>query len=199
MPGKPASPAAIYQLKITLRHISPPIWRRVQVPADIRLDALHRVIQDAMGWEDCHLHEFTGSGMDRWNIPRYGVPNPELLDEEVQDERRFRLNQLLTAPKQKLIYEYDFGDSWQHDVVLEKILPPDPEARYPLCVAGKRACPPEDVGGVWGYQAFCEAMADPAHEEHAQYAEWIGDEFDPAAFDLDAVNRQLQPRRQGRR
>jgi hypothetical protein len=193
MPGETTPPVPIYQLKIILRRSSPPIWRRIQVPADIGLARLHLVIQDVMGWEDCHLHEFAGSGRDRRNVPRYGVPNSDLSD--MQDEQRFCLNQLLTAPRQKLIYEYDFGDCWEHDVVLEKILPPDPEARYPLCVAGARACPPEDSGGVWGYQALCEAMADPESEDYAQYAEWVGEEFDPEAFDLEAINGQFQPAR----
>ncbi len=201
MPSKTSPTVPIYQLKITLRRSSPPIWRRIQVPADIRLDMLHTVIQGVMGWSDYHLHEFTDNVRDRRNSPRYGVPEPEALFglPEMQDERKFRLNQLLTAPKQKIVYEYDFGDSWEHDVLLEKILPPDPDARYPRCIKGARACPPEDVGGVWGYQGFLEAMADPQHEEHEQYVEWIGDTFDPEAFDVDAVNRRLQLARPGRK
>ena len=116
------------------------------------LAKLHEVVQVAMGWYDSHLHMFTFDGV------AYGVPD---LDDwmEVRDERRVKLNQLLSKPKQKLRYQYDFGDSWEHEILLEKILDPDESAKYPRCTAGKLACPPEDCGGVWGYESFLEAIA----------------------------------------
>jgi hypothetical protein len=186
MPAKkPVPPTAIYQLKITLQGLRPPIWRRVLVADDTSLAKLNFIIQIAMGWTNSHLHDFTILG------ERYSEPSPEDW-EPVKDERRYKLNQLVTGAKFKFTYQYDFGDSWDHAVVVEKILPPDPGVRSPVCVAGKRACPPEDVGGVWGYTGFLEALADPNHAEHESYLEWIGGEFDPEAFDLDAVNKELR-------
>ena len=181
MPAK----SAIYQLKITLRDSRPPIWRRVLVPGGFNLRKLHQVVQIAMGWTDSHLHQFTVGGI------YYGEPHPD--DEmEMNDERRFTLNQIAPREKSKFAYEYDFGDSWDHEVLVEKISPPEPGVKYPLCVKGKRACPPEDVGGVWGYDTFLQAIRDPDHEEHDSYLEWIGGEFDPEAFDLDEINQELR-------
>jgi hypothetical protein len=111
---------------------------------------------------------------------------------DVQDERLFRLDQIAPGAKSKFVYEYDFGDSWEHVVLVEKVSPPEAGQRYPLCVKGKRACPPEDVGGVWGYAYFLEALQDPGHERHEDYREWVGEEFDPEAFDLDEVNEALE-------
>jgi hypothetical protein len=188
MPRRPAAPNQIYQLKITLNHSKPPIWRRVEVPDTITLAQLHQIIQAAMGWYDSHLHQFAVGRV------YYGVPDPEDF-EEVRDERRVKLNQILTAPKQKLVYEYDFGDSWEHVVLLEKVVPPEPSIHYPRVTAGKRACPPEDVGGVWGYESFLEAIRDPKNPEHEEMLEWAGGEFDPELFDLAAVNAALPARR----
>jgi hypothetical protein len=187
MPRRSVSPSQIYQLKITLKDSKPPIWRRIEVPGTITLAQLHQIIQAIMGWYDYHLHQFTVGQI------RYGVPDPDDF-EEVRDERRVKLNQLLTEPKQKLIYEYDFGDSWEHVVLLEKALLPEQGVDYPRCTAGKRAGPPEDVGGVWGYDSFLEAIRDPQHPEHDQMLEWVGGEFDPEEFDLAALNEALHTR-----
>lgn len=189
MPAKKQSaPTAVYQLKITLKGSRPPIWRRVLVRDDTTLEQLNYVIQIAMGWTNSHLHDFTIRG------ERYSEPSPEDC-EPVKDEQRYKLNQLVTGAKFKFVYQYDFGDSWDHEVVVEKVLTPEPGMRYPVCVTGKRACPPEDVGGVWGYEGFLEAIADPNHEEHDSYLEWIGGDFDPEAFDLDMVNALLKQMR----
>lgn len=187
-PRKAAAPSRVYQLKITLTGLKPTIWRRVEVADDVTLAKLHQIIQVAMGWIDSHLHMFSFGRVS------YGVPDPD-YDEDVRDERRYKLSQLLVAPKEKLLYEYDFGDSWTHEVLLEKVLPPEPGATYPRCTAGKRACPPEDCGGVWGYAEFVEAIADPEHPEHDELLEWVGGEFDPAAFDVDEVNVGLRGQR----
>lgn len=174
----------IYQLKVTLKGTKPPIWRRIQVPADTRLGKLHRILQTVMGWTDSHLHQFiVGETF-------YGVPDRD-FDLDVRSERTVRLDQVLPAPKAKIVYEYDFGDSWEHELLLEKIVPPDPATRYPICLAGKRACPPEDVGGVWGYAEFLETITSPDHPEHEEMLDWVGGEFDPEEFDLQAVNSQL--------
>jgi hypothetical protein len=182
----PAKSTTIYQIKITLQGSKPPIWRRVQVQSNITLDVLHGIIQTAMGWTDSHLHHFYVGGSF------YSNPNFDL--EETGDESRIKLNQILTGSKDKFSYEYDFGDGWDHQIVLEKILPVEPKKQYPCCITGKRCCPPEDVGGIWGYQSFLAALNDKKHPEHAdamERLEWIGDSFDPEEFDLAEVNEGL--------
>jgi hypothetical protein len=188
MPRKAAAPRRIYQLKITLADSKPPIWRRVEVADDITLAQLHKIIQAVMGWTNSHLHMFTAGGVS------YGVPDPDDFM-EVRSERQARLNELLAAPKQKLNYEYDFGDSWTHEVLLEELKEPEPGVSYPRCIAGKRACPPEDCGGVWGYADFVEAITDPNHPEHDELLEWVGGEFDPEQFDLAEANAALRSAR----
>lgn len=177
----------VYQLKITLRDSKPPIWRRFQVRSNTSLSRLHDILQMVMGWTDSHLHEFVIREM------RYGSPDMEWDPlERPKDERRVRLGQLVTREHDRLTYEYDFGDGWAHDIVVEKILPPEPDVPYPRCVAGRRACPPEDVGGISGYAAFLVAIRNPRHEEHTDLLAWAGGGFDPAAFDIEAVNKVLR-------
>ena len=182
--------APIYQIKITLKDSKPPIWRRVLISSETTLPKLHDIIQAVMGWYDSHMHAFEIHG------EHYSAPSPYdpgLLQEMgMKSTNRVKLNKLITAEGEKFRYEYDFGDDWQHEIVLEKILPADPKQKLPVCIKGKRACPPEDVGGVWGYDGFLEAINDPKHPEHADYIEWIGDDFDPEAFDLDEVNERLK-------
>ncbi len=175
----------VYQLKVSLRYSKPTIWRRLLVPGSITLHQLHQIIQTAMGWTDSHLHQFIIA--DEY----FGITSPEDW-QPVMNERRYRLNQIAPSEKVKFIYEYDFGDSWEHEILVEKIQAPEAGIKYPLCIKGKRACPPEDVGGVWGYMEFVEAMRDPNHEEHDSYIEWWDDDFDPEEFDIEAVNKALQ-------
>ncbi len=184
-PSKTPSEQKVYQLKISLRGARPPIWRRVQVLENTTLGKLHRIIQDAMGWFNCHLHAFEINGEE------YGQPDPD-FDFDVRSERSVKLNQVVTGEKYKFRYVYDFGDSWEHEILVEKILPKDPKMRYPICIKGKRACPPEDCGGVWGYADFMTAIQDSEHPEHEDLLEWVGGEFDPEAFDLDEVNQMLK-------
>ncbi len=179
--------AEIYQLKITLRDSKPPIWRRIQVPGDITLAELHLVFQRVMGWENDHLHAFAIGGI-QYSEPE---PAPYENDGEIQDENSVTLNQVVSG-KAKFSYEYDFGDSWEHQIILEKVLPPETGVQYPVCLTGKRACPPEDCGGIWGYAELLEAISDPNHPEHDERLEWLGDEFDPGAFDLEAINQDLR-------
>jgi hypothetical protein len=186
MAKKPnAANGPIYQLKITLRGSKPPIWRRVLVPGKFSLDKLHDVIQSAMGWTDSHLHQFNINGRF------FGAPSPDDWDEVVK-ESSYSLEKVAPEEKCKFVYEYDFGDSWEHTIVVEKILPFEPGKVYPVCVKGNRACPPEDVGGVWGYVEFLDAINDPEHEEHDSYLEWVGDDFDPEEFNLDIINLELK-------
>jgi hypothetical protein len=177
----------VLQVKISLLGSSkPPVWRRLLVPADIRLDRLHGVIQATMGWEDYHMHVFSDGSCE------YGLADPELGH---RDERKATLGRLLKREGERIRYTYDFGDDWEHEIVVEKVLAAEPGVRYPVCVAGKGACPPEDCGGVWGYEHLREVLADPADEEHGEMLEWLGlqtaAEFDPARFDVDEVNRAL--------
>ena len=179
----------IYQIKVTLNDTRPPIWRRIWVPANTTLGRLHDILQVVMGWTDSHMHQFTIHGQ------RYGDARvDETGDLGFLPEQRYLLSQVVTRSRTRFQYQYDFGDSWDHTLLVEKILPPQPGMRSTpaRCLAGQRACPPEDVGGVWGYQEFLEALADPNHSQHDEYLEWIGEAFDPEAFDPDEVNARLR-------
>ena len=174
----------IYQLKVTLKGSKPPIRRRLQVRADTRLGDLHTILQTVMGWTNSHLHQFKING------EYYGMPMDDEF-EETNDEDKFRLGQVVDAEKSKFVYEYDFGDGWMHDIVVEAILPPEKGVALPRCLDGKQACPPEDCGGIGGFYNLLEAVRDPSHPEHGELSEWLGGEFDPEAFNLDEVNKNL--------
>ena len=176
--------AMMYQLKVTLKGARPPIWRRLLVPSSFSLGDLHGVLQVAMGWMDSHLHGFVARGAV------YGQRDAEFESGTI-DEKRVRLDEVLRAEKDAMVYEYDFGDGWEHKIVLEKVLGGAPEEAAPSCLAGARACPPEDCGGVWGYANLLKVVADPSHPEHEEMLEWLGDGFDPGRFDAAGVNRVL--------
>ena len=174
-----------YQLKVTLQNTKPPIWRRVLVENALPLSELHVILQLAMGWTDSHLHQFVVG--DRL----IGDPDPE-FGPDVEDEIDVRIRDVLREKGDALIYQYDFGDGWEHLIELQKVIPFDPDMPLPICTAGRLACPPEDVGGPWGYQDFLKAIADPRHPEHEDHLEWVGGEFDPEAFDRGEVNALLE-------
>ena len=183
-------PQDIYQIKVTLRDTRPPIWRRLLVPAGLTLDALHDVLQVAMGWDDSHMHEF------RIGQRRFGKPDPNdrLMGlDPVGNERATHLYKVLGKVGAKATYTYDFGDGREHVIVVEKVLPPDPAGHYPICVGGKLQGPPDDCGGVPGYYNLLEALRDPDHEEHEDLLDWVGGEFNPDAFSVDEVNQKLAP------
>jgi hypothetical protein len=179
----------VHQVKVTLLDTNPPIWRRFAVPSNMTLEKLHWVIQIVMGWEEGHLHQFITE-----DEHFYG-PHFEGMDadwaKEVRDESRARLFEVAGSPKSRFVYEYDFGDGWQHGLDIEKISPALPGIHYPTCLEGERACPPEDCGGAAGYYEFLEAITDAEHPRHNELLEWIGGEFDPDAFDIDEVNQIL--------
>lgn len=177
----------IYQLKIILADIDPPIWRRL-LTKDCSLAKLHHLIQVSMGWDDAHLHQFEFGENYFGNLRQWegGWDEPE-----IGDERKVKLSEIVAQRVKKFVYEYDMGDSWRHTITVEKVLPAEAGAPYPRCIEGARACPFEDCGGTWGYVTFLEAIRDPKHEQHGEMLEWIGGEFDPEAFDLQAVNKQL--------
>ena len=170
----------LYQFKITLLESPVPIWRRIQVK-DSTLDKFHERIQTAMGWTNSHLHQFKIAGEN------YGDPdllNDGFEDFECIDSTATKISEIVpkAGKRFQFVYEYDFGDSWQHEVLFEGCLKAEKGSRYPLCVEGERKCPPEDVGGVSGYSRFLEAIANPNHEQHDELVEWAG-AFDPEEFD----------------
>lgn len=174
----------IYQLKVVLNGSKPPIWRRVRVAAGTPLTDLHMVIQIAMGWTDSHLHQFI--------VGQKAYRDLDLdLEDDWSPEAGVAVSTLLKKEKQWLTYEYDFGDDWDHRVTLEKILPMDASRSLPVCIEGKRSCPPEDVGGIRGYAEFLEAYMDPSHPSHDEYVEWAGDDFQPERCDLAEINGLL--------
>jgi hypothetical protein len=175
----------IFELEIVLAEVQPPVRRCVQVPGEIDLAVLHEVVQSAMGWTNSHLHEFEIDGR------RYGIPDPDWDDQQVTDEAKGTLFRLV-KPGDRFGYLYDFGDNWTHRLSVEKVLAAEPGVRYPRCVAGQGACPPEDVGGIWGYEEFLAVLADPSHPDHDERREWVGEPFDPHRFDPAEADRALE-------
>lgn len=173
----------IYQIKITLLGIQPAIWRRLLVPADTTLRKLHRTVQIAMGWTDSHLHQF------RLERQRFSGPQYE-RDSGLLGKNKTKLCDVVRIPGNSFLYEYDFGDGWQHKLLLEEVLERDDPFR-PICVAGERRCPPEDCGGPPGFAELREVLHDPTHPRHDEMLEWIDGDFDPEYFDLTKVNRRL--------
>ncbi len=185
----PAQFKHVYQFKVTLKNIRPPIWRRIQVPESYSFWDLHVAIQDAMGWLGYHLHAFEIFNPKKGIKEEIGIPDEEwgLADVEMHAGWEKRISRYFTSENNKASYTYDFGDDWRHAVVLEKILPKDKDTTYPLCIKGKRACPPEDCGGVWGYQDLLEILSDPDDERYDEWMEWLGGGFDPEHFDIDEI------------
>lgn len=179
----------VYEFKITLMGINPPIWRTIQVPETYSFWDLHVAIQDSMGWTDSHLHEFEIVNTATSKKVVIGIPVESFDDDrDVQAGWEYKIASYFTMDNRAAIYLYDFGDDWRHTVRLEKILAREKNRRYPVCIDGERACPPEDCGGVWGYQEFVKTVTDPTHEGHDEMLEWIGGSFDPEYFDPKKVH-----------
>lgn len=176
----------VLQLKVSLKDISPPIWRRFQVPGDYNLTDLHVIIQVLMDWEDYHLHKFTIDEKSYCPLE----PDLDMFGENI-DETKVLLKQLLKTEKTTFLYEYDFGDGWELKLVLEKILELEPETQCPRCLTGKRSGPPEDSGGPWGYEFFLDNFSDPDSEDHEYAKELAGPDFDPEHFSVDDINEEL--------
>jgi len=176
----------IYQIKVTLKHSHPPIWRRIQVAGETTFHELYTILQRVMGWDDLHLHQFIIG--DR----TYGGDDEFGATPRTRDSGSLTLGEVVHREKSKFIYEYDFGDRWQHVLLVEKILPPEGAGRYPRCLAGRGACPPEDCGGIYGYYEKLEALRDPKHPEHDEIIDWMGQDFDPDAFDIEDINSKLK-------
>lgn len=167
----------IVRLRISLDDVEPEIWRTIEMPTTGSLKLLHDVIQAAMGWEDYHLWHFEAGNR------RYGVPNAEWADHNLAAAKNVKLGALVDRGVREITYTYDMGDDWRHRIVVEEIGPADAGIRYPRFVAGGRRCPPEDVGGLPGFELFLDAMGDPEHEEHSRLVEWYGGPFDPGDID----------------
>ena len=174
-----------YVIKITLTGNKPPIWRRFCVPGEITLDRLHDVIQIVMGWQESHLHCFKIGGQGYTEAP-------EDVSVDGREEGNFRLCDVVPRVRTEFSYEYDFGDGWRHALIVNTIDAVPAGHRACLgCLDGKRSCPPEDVGGIDGYDEFLAALDDQKHPEHETYREWCGGHFDPSAFDVNEVNLEL--------
>ncbi len=179
----------ILQLKISLNEIKPEIWRRFLVRDNIRFDKLHRIIQEIMGWENYHLYEFNISGK------QLGVIDSDALDSnpDLKDSEKIKLFEHINKEKQKFSYLYDFGDSWEHEIVVEKIIEYDKKQKIPVCLEGERACPPEDCGAVSGYKNFIEIKKDKNHPDYKELIiGWLGEEHDFEEFDAKDVNKRLK-------
>jgi hypothetical protein len=179
----------VHQMKITLKDISPPIWRRIEVPSDITLGELSGVLEAAMGWYGGHLHGFDANGT------RYGVPDPDWPSDDL-DENKYRLGAVLPKVGSKMRFDYDFGDGWEHAVLVEAINPVEADTLYPRCVKGKRACPPEDCGGSWGYMDILATLNDPDYKPEAvdrdEMMEWLPLDFDPEHFDITETDVDMR-------
>ena len=179
-------PTNILQLKITLKGIRPPIWRRVEVKDDITFYELHHVIQVTMGWWNAHLFEFKVGNY------RIGITEDDWDTEDTIESKEIVLSKVVDTEKMKFRYVYDFGDWWEHEIVVEKISPSDKNKNYPTCIGGKRNCPPEDVGGIPGYMNMLEIIKDKNNPEYEDMMEWLGEEYDPEEFDLEETNGEVQ-------
>ncbi|MBM3790946.1 MAG: plasmid pRiA4b ORF-3 family protein, partial [Acidobacteria bacterium] len=169
------------QFRVALKGIEPEVWRRIVVPAKYSFWDLHVAIQDAMGWLDSHLHAFRIQNPETGESDQVGIPYDSFEDDEqFLPGWEVPIVQYFRAPGDRADYEYDFGDGWDHEVVLEEIASRIPRKRYPICLDGARACPPEDCGGVYGYKEMLAVLGDPAHEEHDSMVEWVGGKYNPA-------------------
>jgi hypothetical protein len=176
----------LYELHVELEDIKPPIWRRILVPGSMKLPALHDLLQLVMGWSDSHLHSF------EIGKKTFTVAHDDMEELNMVDEKKYTLGGVLGESVHEFVYEYDFGDGWRHHIKVKQVPQPNTDWFYPLCIAGERAAPPDDVGGAMGYLEFLSAIKDPKHDEHESMLAWIGGAFDPEGFDLNAINRALR-------
>lgn len=178
-----------YQLKVELMDSTPPIWRELIISNAFTLNDLHQTIQTVMGWTNSHLHQFLTKKA------RYGMVDHDSgmeWDDDLLDENKFKIKDLLKKEGDCILYEYDFGDSWEHKITLKKIIPHETDQPLPFCLKGKRSCPPEDIGGVWGYSDFLEKWGDENHPEHEEILEWVEDDFNPESFKKTEINKILR-------
>jgi hypothetical protein len=181
----------IYQIKVGLLEINPLIWRCFLIPANVTLHRLHLVLQDVMGWQNYHLYRF------KIGKKEYSIPNPDndFYELDFKNSYQAKLGNLIKEKGSIFVYEYDFGDGWEHQLLVEDIIDRDPKKRYPLCIAGENASPHEDSGGPYGYMEMLEIIKNPYHEEFHSTRTWLGKKFDPYKFDLKLINLRLSEMR----
>jgi len=181
----------VYQLKVLLEGTNPTVYRTIEIEESATFYKLHAVIQIAFDWYNAHLHEFRKKDL-LISDPDFYKEVYDFEDKNILDEKQIKISEVLKTPKDRIRYLYDFGDSWGHIVTLEKIIDAKEGVVYPRCIRGKRCAPPEDVGGVWGFEDFKEIMANPNHKEYEEYKEWYGGKFEPEEIDLEEINDKLQ-------
>ena len=183
-----------YQIQVSLRDSKPKIWRRILISSDLLLSDFHKIIQTTMGWTNSHLHQFI---KNRTFYTRKMADDDFWGGMDSVDYSKIRISDLLKKEKDRIIYEYDFGDGWEHDIILEKIDTNGEYKNIPTCLTGKNNCPPEDCGGIWGYENMLEILKHPDHEEYEEYIEWLGEEFDSKYFDKNEINEMLKTQNYG--
>jgi hypothetical protein len=185
--GNPQNQPKIFQIKVRLLETSPIVWRTFLISSNVTLHRLHLVLQDVMGWYNYHLYRFQ-VGSDE-----YGEPNldNDFYELDFKNSKRAKLGNIIKEKNSIFLYEYDFGDGWEHQLLVEDILETDPEKQYPVCIAGENACPREDSGGTHGYAEMMEIIQNPAHEEYRSTKTWLGKGFNPRKFDIESVNKRL--------
>jgi hypothetical protein len=186
----------IYQIKISLKNIQPKVWRRILVKSNTPLLDFHYIIQTTMGWTNSHLHRFRKNKM-YFSIPLEDEDFDEFDRGEDYLKAKLKISDLLITEKDKIIYDYDFGDDWSHEIILEKVLNIDINTIYPKCIKGQMCCPPEDCGGDWGYENILQIIQNKKHSEYKDTIEWLGGGFDPEYFDLEEINEGLQEENYG--
>ena len=195
----PRQKRTVHQLLVTLRGTNPLIWRRIVVPSNVLLEKLHEILQVAMGWENCHLHQFQASGVTYVMVDPEGDGTGHEVDpsewawgKPAAYADQTRLDRVASSVGDHLVYVYDFGDDWTHDIIAEDVYPPERDATYPICLAGSRRCPREDAGGVYGYEEMLQIIQDPDHEEYDSTVMWLGDDFEPDDFEVATTNAALR-------
>ena len=182
-----------FELKVTLHHSDPPIWRRFEISSRATLADLHNVLQIVMEWEDSHLHEFVIQDNRRFRAPNWLTGEVTMTaGDDVSDARNIELAQLKDELRETIVYVYDFGDDWTHVIELVNVRPATSDDQAPVVLEGKLASPLEDCGGVWGYYEMVESLKDPEDGQHEEMLEWVGEEFDPESYDLKQVNKRLR-------
>ena len=177
----------VYQFMIMLHRVQPAVWRRIHVPKSYSFWDLHVAIQDAMGWLDYHLHEFTIVNPETRLQETIGIPDDDFEMSPTRASWETKIDRYFTDRNTTAEYKYDFGDGWQHSITFEDVFPRSKGTRYPICTDGRSSCPPEDCGGAWGYEDFLRKIRDPDHPEHMEMLQWVGGSFDPDRFDPGSV------------
>lgn len=189
---KTTAEPSIHVLHVELVGIQPAIWRELHVRSDMPLSKLHDVLQEAFGWTHSHLHVFEDTSRQRYGDTTGDADDLGFGDSGLRDERQYTVADIAPRARSLFGYIYDFGDDWVHRIRVKKVQPAEPGKRYPACTAGARAAPPDDCGGIPGYERLLEVLEDPEHEEHEDMLQWLGGPLDPEAFDLKSTDKAVR-------